>query len=98
MEQNNAALGKHSLFIDNRKSISLTGVTEIVSFDENEIRFSLADTDLVVEGDFLKIEGFSKDTGQVSVCGSISSVIYCEKQKEIIRRGLLGRLFSHDGE
>lgn len=98
MEQNNPIVGKHSLCIDNRKSISLTGVLEIVSFDEDEIRFSLEDKNLIVEGELLKIEGFSKETGAVSVCGTVNSVIYCEKHGAITKRGIFGRLFSYDGE
>lgn len=67
----------HVLTIDNRKAIALSGAADVLSFNEREIRFSLiGGGKVVVSGENLNIAGFSKQTGEAKLSGTINSVKY----------------------
>ena len=66
----------HVLTIDNRKAISLSGAADVLSFNEREIRFSLIGGKVVVSGENLNIAGFSKQTGEAKLSGTINSIKY----------------------
>ena len=68
----------HKLTLDARKQLTVTGVTEVVSFDEGAV---IARTDLgtlVVQGKDLQLKTLLPEGGQVSVVGHISALIYEE--------------------
>ncbi|MDR1639396.1 MAG: sporulation protein YabP [Clostridiales bacterium] len=67
---------KHQLTIDRRASISMTGVVDVISFDEETI---IAETDegvLVVRGINLHVNKLHLDSGELGVDGEISSLTY----------------------
>ena len=68
----------HSLTIEQRKSISVSGVDSVKSFSESKIELSLlgGNTRLIVTGSGLKITGFSKTNGTFTATGTIESVRY----------------------
>ena len=68
----------HKLILNECKQMTVTGVTEVVSFDETAV---IARTDLgtlVVQGKDLQLKTLLPEGGQVSVEGSISALIYEE--------------------
>lgn len=68
----------HKLTLNGRKQLTVTGVTEIVSFDEAAV---IAHTDLgtlVVQGKDLQLKTLLPEGGQVAVEGNISALIYEE--------------------
>ena len=68
----------HKLTLNERKQLTVTGVTEVVSFDETAV---IAHTDLgtlVVQGKDLQLKTLLPEGGQVCVEGSISALIYEE--------------------
>lgn len=68
--------GRHSLTLEKRNKMQLTGVTEVISFDELTIA---ADTDcgiIVIKGEGLHISSLDLDKGNMSLDGSIDSVVY----------------------
>lgn len=68
----------HKLTLDDRKSLTVTGVTEVVSFDESAIILRTAMGTLSVQGSELKLKALSLDGGTVAVTGSIAALIYEE--------------------
>ena len=79
----------HSLHLDERKNLTMTGVTEVVSFDETTVVLRTALGSLVVQGSDLLLKTLSLDGGQVAVDGNISALIYEEP-----RTGGWRRLFG----
>lgn len=81
----------HKLTLDERKKLTVTGVTEVVSFDENAVVLRTALGTLIVQGQDLKLKQLMPEGGSVAVEGQIGSLIY-----EQTRSGgsLLGRLFG----
>lgn len=77
----------HSLSIDNRKRLSACGVSEVLGFNEREIRASLTGGGkILVYGDKLAIDAFSKQTGEITLSGFISAVKYSDLQSVSLKK------------
>ena len=68
----------HKLSLNERKELTMTGVTEVVSFEENAVVLRTALGTLIVQGSGLQLKTLSLEGGQVAVDGSISALIYEE--------------------
>lgn len=68
----------HKLTLQERSSLSMTGVTEVVSFDEGTVILHTELGTLVVQGQNLQLKTLSTDGGQVAVEGKVSALIYEE--------------------
>lgn len=73
----------HKLTLDQRKNLTMTGVTEVVSFDENAVILRTAMGTLEVQGQQLQLKTLSLDGGQVAVDGHISSLYYEEPREHL---------------
>ena len=80
----------HKLVLIGRKELSLTGVTEVVSFDELCIVLKTSMGLLTIHGQALQLKNLSLEGGQVAVEGTISAFLYEEPRKG----GTLRRLFG----
>lgn len=81
----------HKLTLVERKSMTMTGVTEVVSFDENSVVLKTELGDLVIHGQGLQLKNLSLEGGQVAVEGTIFAFIYEQSRKS---GGGLRRLFG----
>ena len=68
----------HKLNLNERKSLTVTGVTEVVSFDETAVIARTDSGTLVVQGKGLQLKTLQPEGGQVSVDGHICALIYEE--------------------
>ena len=68
----------HKLSLNERKELTMTGVTEVVSFEENAVVLRTALGTLVVQGSGLQLKTLSLEGGQVAVGGTVSALIYEE--------------------
>lgn len=66
----------HSLILDNRSKLTLTGVTDVMGFDEQTVSLMTDSGALVVKGESLHISKLNLDTKDVSIDGNISSLQY----------------------
>ena len=80
----------HKLSLDHRKNLTMTGVTEVVSFDENTVVLKTGLGMLVVQGQQLQLKTLTLDGGNVAVEGQINSLTY----EQIRQGGWLGRLLG----
>ena len=81
----------HKLCLDERSKLTMSGVTEVVSFDESTVVLRTGLGTLMIHGRELQLKNLSLDGGQVAVDGHISALIYEEPRD---RSGWLGRLFG----
>ena len=68
----------HKLTLDERNALTMTGVTEVVSFDENAVVLRTQLGNLVIHGKQLQLKTLSLEGGQVAVDGHIAAMIYEE--------------------
>ena len=81
----------HKLMLNERKALTMTGVTEVVSFDDNAVILRTSLGTLVVHGKQLQLKTLSLDGGQVAVDGTIAGLIYEEPKAA---GGWLRRMFG----
>ena len=68
---------KHTVLIEQRKSITISGVESVVAFSEVKITLSLIGGEkMFVAGSGLKITTFSKSNGTFTAEGSVTGVSY----------------------
>lgn len=76
-EEKNKPLGKpHHLILEDRSRLSVTGVEDVVSFDEAEIITRTAQGTLIIRGTGLHIGKLTLDSGEVSVEGMVRELCY----------------------
>ena len=71
----------HKLTLNERKSLTMTGVTEVLSFDETAVVLKTALGLLTVQGQDLKLKTLSLEGGQVAVDGQIFALVYEEPRE-----------------
>jgi sporulation protein YabP len=81
-----------NIILENRKSLSISGITDVDSFDEKEISLYTQLGELTIQGRELHIDSMSVETGDMTITGDIWAMIYGDRD----RKGplsALGRLF-----
>ena len=81
----------HKLTLNERRQLSMTGVTEVVSFDEHAVVLRTELGQLTIHGKDLQLKTLSLDGGQVAVDGTVSALIYEEPK---ISGGFFRRLMG----
>ena len=69
----------HNLTLESRNYLALTGIADVASFNENEVRLRLSGGEkITVNGEKLQIVGFDKKTGDCRLAGKINAVKYTD--------------------
>ncbi len=76
--------------ISDRKTVSMNGVIDVLSFDETGVTLSTALGMLSIEGEELRVKKMDIEAGIVALEGTINGVFYFERTASP-RRGLFGR-------
>ena len=71
---------RHSLSLKNREKLSLDGVCEVLSFDEEAVLLKTALGRLTVEGENLHVTKLWLDCGEVNIEGKIRAIFYDEER------------------
>ncbi|MGN0559097.1 MAG: sporulation protein YabP [Acutalibacteraceae bacterium] len=90
MSEQKKQMSPHSLILENRSVLTLTGVTDVAGFDELTVNVFTDYGQLIIKGSSLHISRLSLETGEVTVDGSISSLQYTASQQ----KGILSKLFK----
>jgi sporulation protein YabP len=85
---NNA--GTHTLRLDGRERLGITGVTSLSSFDDTEVILQTEQGRLVITGDGLNVGQLDIESGSITVSGLVISMVYEESSAS----GLWARLFK----
>lgn len=80
----------HKLTLNERNTLSVSGVSEVVSFDDAAVVMRTGMGLLTVHGQQLQLKNLSLEGGMVAVEGNVAALIYEEPRSE---RGFLGRFF-----
>lgn len=85
----------HKLVINNRKTSTVTGVLDVLSFDLNEVVLETEQGMLLVKGTDLHVNRLSVEKGEVDLAGNIDSVIYSDtNQMARQNENLFAKLFK----
>lgn len=81
----------HSLVLDERERLSVSGVSDVSSFDESAVVAETSLGVLVIRGEGLHIERLSLDSGELVLEGEVASLEYEQPRAS---GGILRRLFG----
>ncbi len=82
----------HSLILENRRTLTATGVSNVDSFDDETVVASTELGDMTVRGGKLHIDRLDLETGELTLDGEISSITYTENRSS--GGGMFSRLFK----
>ncbi len=85
----------HKLILSNRRTGTITGVSDVISFDITEVLLETEQGMLMIKGADLHVNRLTLEKGEIDIEGRIDSLAYSEvtsyqKQGE----SLIGRLFK----
>lgn len=66
----------HQVILEERSYLSVSGVCEVVSFDENEVTLVTSLGELTVRGEKLHITKTNTETGELLLNGEINDLTY----------------------
>ncbi|SHE77004.1 sporulation protein YabP [Caldanaerobius fijiensis DSM 17918] len=85
----------HNIFIENREKAKISGVIEVMSFNEDNINLSTNLGGLIIKGKDLHINKLNLDDGELIIEGTILSLTYTSKEDMKGRgKGLLSKMFK----
>ena len=80
----------HRLTLNERRQLTMTGVSEVVSFDDTAVILRTELGMLSIQGQQLQLKTLSLDGGQVAVEGTVSALIYEEPRQGGFWRRVMG--------
>ena len=75
-EDRKTAATRHKLIIDQRETVSITGVLDVISFDEEQVICETELGVLILRGGNLHVSNLNLDSGLLDVFGDITSIAY----------------------
>jgi len=81
----------HNVILEGRKNLSVTGVTDIESFDEQVVILYTDLGELTIKGEGLHINRIDVDSGELSLEGEVYGLSYDDHLPH--KGGFLSRLF-----
>lgn len=82
-----------NVILENREKLSISGVLDVLSFDDQIVILETELGLLTVKGENLRINKLSLDTTEVIIDGEIYSLSYSEKDIEKKSTGIFNKIF-----
>lgn len=89
MEENNHII--QNVIIESRKKLNISGVKQVISFDDETVLIDTALGRMTIKGENVKIESFNSGTGDFMAAGTIHAVVYMAGENS--GGGFISRLF-----
>jgi sporulation protein YabP len=83
----------HEIHIDNRKKLDITGVTRVITFNEDIVILHTIMGVLNIKGRDMKVNKLNVDNGDMSIEGEVYSLVYNTKDAEK-KESILKKLFK----
>ncbi len=95
MEDVKKANSFQNIVLENREKLSITGILDVFSFDDQIIIIETELGLLTIKGENLKINNLSLDTSDFIVDGKISSLLYSDSEKISKKnKSILSKIFK----
>lgn len=88
MEQNPIS---HKVVLSEREKLTVTGVKEVIHFDEAAVIMDTDRGDLHIHGRALRLKNLNPQGGQLELTGTVEAMIYEESRE---KGGFLSRIFG----
>lgn len=84
----------HNIILEDRKSLSISGVEDIDSFDENSVILFTNIGELTIRGENLHINMLNVETGELTLDGNIYALLYSQDTATKSRSGVFSKIFK----
>ena len=85
---------RSNIVLESRKKLTLTGVEEVISFDDEKILLNTKLGFLTIKGSELKMNKLDVQNGDVIIVGNISSIVYSSKEVKKEKESIISKLFK----
>ena len=85
------SMGAHNLILEERGSLTVTGVEDIDSFDDQTVVIYTGLGELTVRGNQLHIERIDLQAGELELQGQVDALTYADHPA--VRGGFFARIF-----
>ncbi|NPV53750.1 MAG: sporulation protein YabP [Firmicutes bacterium] len=85
---------QHKIMLNEREMVSVDGVTNVESFDDQEVILETSAGVLLIHGKELHIKHLNLDDGNLEIEGYIHGLEYSDEGPGKKAKGLLGRLLK----
>ncbi len=83
-----------NIVLENREKLNVTGVLDVLSFDDQIVILETELGLLTVKGENIRINKLSLDTSEVTLEGEIAQLSYSEKDTAEKSGGFLNKIFK----
>lgn len=83
-----------NLILENRGKLSISGVNDVLSFDDQVVMVETELGLLTVKGENIRINKLSIDTSEVIIEGEISYLAYSDKSEEKNKGNLISKILK----
>ena len=87
-------LSNHTVTINNRKNIVLSGIKKLNAFNESEFFVDSIMGSIIIKGEKLELIKLDTYQGNLSIKGLIVSINYIDNNKKIKADTIMSRLFK----
>ncbi|MBE6160946.1 MAG: sporulation protein YabP [Firmicutes bacterium] len=94
MQNDNVLIGNHEVKMTDRKTIFLTGIKKIVSFDNEEFLMESNMGVILLKGENLELIKLDTADGNVKIKGKINNLNYVEGKENKKQESLITKLFK----
>ena len=89
-EKPRAAQAPHSLTLDERQRLTVSGVQEVLEFNEEAVTVQTVKGTLLIRGSGLRVDKLEKDSGQLRITGLVTDLGY---EETAAASGFFSKLF-----
>ena len=83
----------HNIILEDRKKLVLSGVSDVISFDDISVVLETLKGRLNINGSNLHIQTLCLEDGNVTIEGNVDELMY-EDSNQNKRKGLFGRIMG----
>ena len=92
MSESRSNIKSQNIVVEDRTNISISGVEQVDSFNDNTIVLSTIKGGLSIKGEGLNVSRLNLDEGNVKITGMVNSLTYISK--EGVPRNFMGKIFK----
>lgn len=89
----NSSKPEHNLILNFREKLSITGVKEIINFDDKTVNIKTVCGELSVDGENIHINVLNVEKGELEISGKFNGINYFDIY-ESDKKTLLSRIFK----
>lgn len=93
MTEGRAEFKNQNILVENRSKVTITGVEQVESFNENTIILITIKGGMTIKGEGLNVGKLNLDDGNVKIDGVINGIIYSDKDSSQ-KGNLIGKIFK----